>query len=97
MTIQISARQVADTLAVVIPELACRLPRDVHAALADARAGESHPRGCAVLDHLLENEAVAARDAVPICQDTGTVWASLEVGPGVSVDACVFSLSKSII
>lgn len=60
---------------------AVTLRPDVRAALEAARAAEGpESRGAAVLDRILENAAIGAADAVPICQDTGTVWACLEVG-----------------
>ena len=43
------------------------------------------------LDQLVENARIAARERVPVCQDTGTVWACLEVGPDVLVRGDVFS------
>ena len=44
-----------------------------------------------MLSQLVENARIARTDHVPICQDTGTVWVSLEVGPGVLVPADVFA------
>ena len=44
-----------------------------------------------MLDQLAENARIAREDRVPICQDTGTVWASLEIGPDVLVRGDVFA------
>ena len=33
-----------------------------------------------MLEQLLDNAAIAERDAVPLCQDTGTVWVRIELG-----------------
>ena len=44
-----------------------------------------------MLSQLVENARIARTDHVPICQDTGTVWVSLEVGTGVLVPADVFA------
>ena len=88
---KIGCEQIQDAVKQAIPQIACRLPRDVHAALAAARRADGHPRGSAVLDDLLANAALAAADSVPICQDTGTVWVCLEIGPEVTVDGDVFS------
>ena len=87
----ITKSQVAEAVHVAIPQLACVLPRDVAAGLEAAREAEDSPRGRAVLDQLVENARIAAEDRVPICQDTGTVWASLEVGPDVLVRGDVFA------
>ena len=87
----ITKSQVADAVYAAIPQLACVLPPDIEAGLAAARTVEDNPRGCAVLDQLTENARVAAEDCVPLCQDTGTVWASLEIGPDVLVRGDVFA------
>ena len=81
----IKAHEVADAVYAAIPRLACVLPPDVLAGLKAAREAEGDPRGRIVLDQLVENARIAERDRVPLCQDTGTVWASLEIGPDVLV------------
>ena len=55
------------------------------------RPAEGSTRGAVVLGHLLENAEIAERDHVPICQDTGTCWVCLEVGPDVAVPGDVFA------
>lgn len=87
----ISKQAVATAVYEAIPQLACELPADILAGLRAALERESAPRGRAVLQQLVENAHIAATDHVPICQDTGTVWVSLEVGPGVTVPADVFA------
>lgn len=88
----ITKEAVATAVYEAIPTLACELPSDILAALETALACEEAPRGRAVLRQLVENAHIAKADRVPICQDTGTVWVSLEVGPGVLAPADVFSL-----
>ena len=83
--ITISPEAVARAVGEAIPRIACVLPPDVLSALSRAHDVEPAGRGRHVLDQLLENADIAARDRVPICQDTGTVWVCLEAGP----DACV--------
>lgn len=87
----ITKEQVARAVYDAIPRIACVLPYDVRAALEDAQAAEGATRGAVVLGHLLENADIAERDHVPICQDTGTVWVCLEVGPDVNVPGDVFA------
>lgn len=87
----ITAEEVAAAVYAAIPRLACELPADVLAGLEAARDAEENERGCIVLDQLVENAHIAAADRVPICQDTGTVWVSLEIGPDVMVSGNVFS------
>ena len=59
------------------------LPRDVHDALVAACAAEESPVGREVLGQLVENADIAARDRVPICQDTGFAVVFAEVGQDV--------------
>ncbi len=87
----ITKSQVADAVYAAIPRLACVLPCDIAEGLAAAHGAETNPRGRAVLDQLVENARVAEEDHVPICQDTGTVWVSLEVGPDVLVSGDALS------
>lgn len=60
-----------------------RLPPDVEEALSRARDRESSPRAREVLDLLVENTRVAARQGLPLCQDTGMVVVFAEVGEEV--------------
>jgi tartrate/fumarate subfamily iron-sulfur-dependent hydro-lyase alpha chain len=63
-----------------IPDIACNLRPDVHAALRRAAEIETSERGRTVLGQLLENAQIAATLQFPLCQDTGSVWVLLEVG-----------------
>jgi tartrate/fumarate subfamily iron-sulfur-dependent hydro-lyase alpha chain len=77
---------VVDTAAIggavvrAITEASSRLRPDVRRALENAARGESSPTARAVLAQLLENDRIASRDQVPVCQDTGSVWVSIELG-----------------
>ena len=88
----VQASHVAELVEKTIPSLAFDLPPDVVRALHQARGEESNQRACVVLDHLIENATIAAQDKVPLCQDTGSVWVCLEIGPDVSIRGDVFSL-----
>ncbi len=59
------------------------LPRDVYEALVAACEAEESPTGREVLGQLVENADIAARDRVPICQDTGFAVVFAEVGQDV--------------
>ena len=87
----LSSNTISDALLVSIPRLASILPPDILEALIAARARETHERAKIVLDQLVLNAQIANEDHVPICQDTGTVWLCLEVGPDIALNANVFS------
>ncbi|HOT23898.1 MAG TPA: fumarate hydratase [Thermoleophilia bacterium] len=61
------------------------LPRDVYEALERAKKTEESPVGVEVLKQLLENADIAARDRVPICQDTGLAVFFVELGQDVNL------------
>ena len=71
-----TARAVADSVRVA----STSLRPDVLEAMRSAAATEPSERGREVLAQLLENAAISARDSVPLCQDTGTVWVWVELG-----------------
>lgn len=54
-------------------------------ALADAHNAESGATKFA-LDALIENSEVAARENMPVCQDTGVAVVMLEIGQGVFLE-----------
>lgn len=87
----VTPREVSKSLISAIPRIATTLPDDVLAGLVEAREKETGERARFVLDQLVDNARIANEDAVPICQDTGTVWVCLEVGPDVLVPGDVFS------
>jgi fumarate hydratase subunit alpha len=66
-------------------DAATLLPDDVLAAIQKARASEESELGVIVLDQILENADLAARERLPLCQDTGTTVIFLEVGQDVHI------------
>jgi len=74
------ASLIAEAVRDGVTRAACELRPDVASALAAAAVTERSERGRAVLGQLLANAELAAREAVPVCQDTGTVWVRLELG-----------------
>jgi fumarate hydratase subunit alpha len=59
------------------------LPADVYDALKGAQETEESPVGREVLGQLVENADIAARERVPICQDTGFAVFFVELGQDV--------------
>lgn len=87
----LDSNNVAEAVAFAIPQLAAKLPSDVARAMADAREAESGERARIVLDQLCDNCMIAGQNMLPICQDTGTVWVCLEIGPDVNIHGDIFS------
>ncbi len=76
----LTASQIADAVREAIPRAATTLRPDVADALRAAVEHERSARARAVLEQLVANAAVASRDGVPLCQDTGSVWVRIELG-----------------
>jgi fumarate hydratase class I len=65
---------ISQALLELIRRAATDLPDDVEQALANARSNEAGGSAArSALDTILENVALARKNSVPICQDTGTL------------------------
>ncbi|MDR0500501.1 MAG: fumarate hydratase [Coriobacteriales bacterium] len=74
-----------------ILNIACELRPDYLCALQASLATERNERARHVLTQLLDNAAIAKKNRVPLCQDTGYVWVLLEVWGDMVVPANIFS------
>jgi len=63
----------------------CLLGDDVVQAFKDGLAVEESPAGKDILNQLLDNEQIARKEMMPICQDTGWAVVWVEIGSGVRV------------
>ena len=82
---EIKASAISDAVARLCIQANCHLPQDMHDALLTARREEPSPVGQNILDQLLENAAIAAQEAMPICQDTGLAVIFADVGQDVHI------------
>jgi len=73
----------ADATACALADAETSLPADVMEAIERAFSQESSPVARRELENILGNIRVAARDRVPICQDTGVPVVYLTVPPTV--------------
>ncbi|MBP2655999.1 MAG: ttdA [Firmicutes bacterium] len=80
----------ADDVATAVADLAAKanyyLPEDIYGEIVKMRNKEESGLGKELMLQLLENAAIAARDNVPICQDTGMAVVFLELGQEVHID-----------
>jgi fumarate hydratase subunit alpha len=63
----------------------CLLGDDVVQSFKDNLTKEESPTGREILNQLLENEQIARKNMMPICQDTGWAVVWIEMGSGVTV------------
>ena len=76
----IEAQEITKTISRLLQEANFFLPGDVLASLRQARETEESPVGREVLDRILENADISAKERIPLCQDTGTAVVFLELG-----------------
>jgi fumarate hydratase subunit alpha len=62
------------------------LPDDIIQSIKAARLRETNPVALKMLDYILENEKIARVQKLPLCQDCGTVYINLEIGPGICLE-----------
>lgn len=89
----LECRTVAATVSRLCREANYVLDEDVRAALNQAHRQEVAPAGKEVLGQLFENATLAARERVPVCQDTGLAVIFVEVGQDLCFDG---SLEEAI-
>jgi fumarate hydratase subunit alpha len=84
---KIGFEKIVDTVEHLCIEAGYELPPDVLAALEDASRKESNPTAVKILNQLIENAHIAAKEKIPLCQDTGLAVVFVEQGCGVFVKA----------
>lgn len=82
---EISAQEITSTVAGLCKEANYFLGEDVLAALRTARDQEESPVGRQILEQLLENADIAAKEEMPLCQDCGLAIVFVELGQDVHV------------
>ncbi|MDR2694976.1 MAG: fumarate hydratase, partial [Deltaproteobacteria bacterium] len=86
--IQVTA--ISKAVAELAVKACCRLPRDVYEAFKKAQEAEPSPVGRNILEQLVTNADIAAKEEMPICQDTGMAVIFAEVGQDVRITGGAF-------
>jgi fumarate hydratase subunit alpha len=82
---EIDAKKVTETVARLFQEANFFLGDDVLDYLKQGVEREESPLGRQVLEQILENADIAAKERIPICQDTGFAVVYLELGQDVHI------------
>ena len=61
------------------------LPNDVKEAIEEAEKNEKWPIANNILNKIIENSHIAAREKIPICQDTGMACVFVDIGQDVHI------------
>lgn len=70
-------------------DIASVLPRDVMDRLVELRDKEKWPLAKETISTIIDNDNLAQRDSVPMCQDTGMVICFVKIGQDVHVDGSI--------
>ncbi len=82
---EIKAKDVTSTVARLCKEANFFLGEDVLAVLRKGRDEEESPAARQLLDQILENADIAAREEMPLCQDCGLAIVFLQIGQEVHI------------
>lgn len=82
---EIHVASITDAVAELAVRACCHLPNVLRERLRSSIQEEASPLGREILGQLLENADIAARETMPICQDTGLTVVFADVGQDVHV------------
>jgi fumarate hydratase subunit alpha len=82
---QIHFDTIAESVKQIVLKAAFDLPSDVLRRLETLHAEEDSAIGKKILYQILENAEIAAKERLPICQDTGTAVLFVQIGKDVTV------------
>jgi fumarate hydratase subunit alpha len=82
---EIKAKDIVSTVSRLCKEANFFLGDDVLAALRKAREDEESPVARQILDQILENATIAAKEEMPLCQDCGLAIVFVEMGQDVHI------------
>lgn len=80
---EIEVRLVEDTVYALFLSACCEIGNDVMNLLKSSLSSEESPFGKEILRQLIENNELAAKRQMPICQDTGMAVVFMDVGQDV--------------
>lgn len=83
---EVDAKSITETVKRIHLEASFNAPEDFLQAIREGLAKERSPVGKKVLEELISNYELAAREQAPMCQDTGTPLVFVEIGQDVHVN-----------
>ena len=82
----IKAKTITDTVKKLFTDCNYFIGGDIMSALKKARESEQSEVGKSVLSQIIENDEIAEKEQIPLCQDTGMAVLFVEYGDKVCVD-----------
>ena len=83
--VKIAYSEVVEAVRQLVVDTAFKLPQDVRRAIESALGKESLPAAREYLEQILENDELAEREKLPLCQDTGLAVLFVDQGNQVQV------------
>ncbi|MBM3699745.1 MAG: fumarate hydratase [Actinobacteria bacterium] len=81
----IKITEIKNSLKVLLIKASFELPGDILDAVKAARSIETSRSAQSMLDMIIENAGIACTEKLPLCQDCGTVYVNIEMGPDVCI------------
>jgi len=63
-----------------------KLPEDIIEAIKQAKKREDDQLAVDMLDMILKNAEIAAKQKMPLCQDCGSVYIDIDIGPNICIE-----------
>lgn len=86
---EVKSSDITNKLKEGLLEIASVLPRDVMGRLVELRDKEKWPLAKETITTIIDNDNLAERESVPMCQDTGMVICFVKIGQNVHVDGSI--------
>lgn len=83
---KIHITQITEVVKQMCQDANYNLPKDMWGALEEGYKSETSPIGKEILKDICENAEIAAKEAIPICQDTGTAVFFIKLGQEVVIE-----------
>jgi fumarate hydratase subunit alpha len=87
---EIQVAAISEAVAGLAVKACCRLPQDVYEAFKTSQKTEPSPVGRNILEQLVMNADIAAKEDMPICQDTGMAVIFAELGQDARITGGAF-------
>lgn len=81
----INIKEITKTVKELSIEANYYLPDDIKEAIEKAEKNEKWPIANNILNKIIENSHIAAREKIPICQDTGMACVFIDIGQDVHI------------
>ena len=81
----INIKEITKTVKELSIEANYYLPDDIKEAIEKAEKNEKWPIANNILNKIIENSHIAAREKIPICQDTGMACVFVDIGQDVHI------------